>query len=144
MSMNIPGYTVLHEIARGGMGVVYLAIQKALDRQVALKVLPTAPARNPAFCQAFLDEGKVVAKLTHPNIITLYDLGHTADGYYISMEYIPGKNLKDRIREGLLLKDSVHIIVQLAQALAYAHRNGVVHRVIKPTNVLFRDDRSWS
>ncbi len=142
MSMNIPGYTVLHEIARGGMGVVYLAIQKTLDRQVALKVLPAASARDPAFRKAFLDEGKVVAKLTHPNIITLYDLGHTADGYYISMEYIPGKNLKDRIREGLLLKDSVHVMVQLAQALGYAHQHGVVHRDIKPTNVLFRDDRS--
>ncbi len=142
MSMNIPGYTVLHEIARGGMGVVYLAIQKALDRQVALKVLPAAPARDPAFRKAFLDEGKVVAKLAHPNIITLYDLGHTTDGFYISMEYIPGKNLKERIREGLLLKDSVHVIVQLAQALGYAHRQGVVHRDIKPTNVLFRDDRS--
>jgi serine/threonine-protein kinase PpkA len=142
MSMNIPGYTVLHELSRGGMGVVYLAIQKALDRQVALKVLPVAPARDPTFRKAFLDEGKVVARLTHPNIITLYDLGHTADGYYISMEYIPGKNLKERIREGLLLKDSVHVIVQLAQALGYAHQHGVVHRDIKPTNVLFRDDRS--
>jgi serine/threonine-protein kinase PpkA len=101
MSMNIPGYTVLHEIARGGMGVVYLAIQKTLDRQVALKVLPAASARDPSFRKAFLDEGKVVARLAHPNIITLYDLGHTADGYYISMEYIPGKNLKDRIREGV-------------------------------------------
>ncbi|MGH8479054.1 MAG: protein kinase domain-containing protein [Gammaproteobacteria bacterium] len=140
--MNIPGYTILHEIARGGMGVVYLAIQKALDRQVALKVLPAAPARNPAFRKAFLDEGKAVARLAHPNIITLYDLGHTADGYYISMEYIPGKNLKERIGEGLLLKDSVHVIVQLANALGYAHRHGVVHRDIKPTNVLFRDDRS--
>ncbi|MGQ0593910.1 MAG: protein kinase domain-containing protein [Gammaproteobacteria bacterium] len=139
--MNIPGYTVLHEIARGGMGVVYLAIQKALDRQVALKVLPAAPARNPAFRKAFLDEGKVVARLNHPHIITLYDLGHTADGYYISMEYIPGKNLKERIREGLLLKESVLVIVQLAKALGYAHRHGVVHRDIKPTNVLFRDDR---
>ncbi|MGH8586702.1 MAG: protein kinase domain-containing protein, partial [Gammaproteobacteria bacterium] len=115
--MNLPGYTVLHEIARGGMGVVYLAIQKTLDRQVALKVLPAASARDPAFRKAFLDEGKVVAKLTHPNIITLYDLGHTPDGYFISMEYIPGKNLKERIREGLLLKDSVHVIVQLARAL---------------------------
>ncbi|MGH8587194.1 MAG: protein kinase domain-containing protein, partial [Gammaproteobacteria bacterium] len=140
--MNIPGYTVVHEVSRGGMGIVYLAIQKALDRQVALKVLPAAPARDPAFRKAFLDEGKVVAKLTHPNIITLYDLGHTPDGYYISMEYIPGKNLKERIQEGLLLKDSVHVIVRLAQALAYAHRHGVVHRDIKPTNVLFRDDRS--
>ncbi len=140
--MNIPGYTVLHEISRGGMGVVYLAIQKALDRQVALKVLPATPARNPAFRKAFLDEGKVVAKLTHPNIITLYDLGHTADGYYISMEHIPGKNLKERIRDGLLLKDSVLVIMRLAKALGYAHRHGVVHRDIKPTNVLFRDDRS--
>lgn len=142
MSMNIPGYTVLHEISRGGMGVVYLAIQKALDRQVALKVLPAAPARDPAFRKAFLDEGKVVARLNHPHIITLYDLGHTADGYYISMEHIPGKNLKERIREGLLLKDSVLVIVRLAKALGYAHRHGVVHRDIKPTNVLFRDDRS--
>ncbi len=142
MSMNIPGYTVLHEISRGGMGVVYLAIQKTLDRQVALKVLPAAPARNPAFRKAFLDEGKVVARLAHPNIITLYDLGHTAEGYYISMEYIPGKNLKERIQDGLLLKDSVRFIVQLAQALGYAHRHRVVHRDIKPTNVLFRDDRS--
>ncbi|MGH8605249.1 MAG: serine/threonine protein kinase, partial [Gammaproteobacteria bacterium] len=126
MSMNIPGYTVLHEISRGGMGVVYLAIQKAVDRHVALKVLLAAPARNPAFRKAFLAEGRVVAKLTHQNIITLYDLGHTADGYYISMEYIPGKNLKERIQEGLLLKDSVHVIVQLAQALGYAHGHGDV------------------
>jgi serine/threonine-protein kinase PpkA len=142
MSMNIPGYTVLHEMSRGGMGVVYRAIQKTLDRQVALKVLPAASARDPSFRKAFLDEGKVVARLAHPHIITLYDLGHTADGYYISMEYIPGKNLKDRIREGLLLKDSVHVIVQLARALGYAHQHGVVHRDIKPTNVLFREDRS--
>ncbi len=139
--MNIPGYRVLYEIARGGMGVVYLAVQEALDRQVALKVLPAAPARNSAFRKAFLDEGKAVARLNHPHIITLYDLGHTAGAYYISMEHVPGKNLKERIRDGLLLKESLQIIVQLAKALGYAHRHGVVHRDIKPTNVLFRDDR---
>ncbi len=141
MSMNIPGYSVLHVIALGGLGVVYLAIQQALDRQVALKVLPAAPARKPALRKAFLDEGKVVAKLNHPHIITLYDLGHTAGAYYISMEYIPWKNLKARIEDGLVLKESLEIMAQLARALGYAHRHGVVHRDIKPTNVLFRDDR---
>jgi serine/threonine-protein kinase PpkA len=139
--MNISGFKIIRELSQGSMANVYLAAQKNLDREVALKVMSQNLLKDPSFKQTFLNEGKIVAKLHHPHIITIYDLGYAADGCYISMEYIAGKNLKERIQAGLTLGESLQIAVRVARALDYAHKCGIVHRDIKPTNILFRDDQ---
>jgi serine/threonine-protein kinase PpkA len=139
--MNISGFKIIRELSQGSMANVYLAAQKNLDREVALKIMSQNLLQDPSFKQTFLNEGKIVAKLHHPHIITIYDLGYAADGCYISMEYIAGKNLKERIQAGLTLGESLQIAVRVARALDYAHKCGIVHRDIKPTNILFRDDQ---
>lgn len=138
--MVIPGYTIVEEIARGTMAQVYLAIQEVLDREVVLKVMSQNLASDPGFKDAFANEGKIVAKLSHPHIITVYDLGYTPESCYIAMEYVPGQSLAQRIEdeEGLTLAQSLRIMRQVAQALAYAHKRGVVHRDLKPANILVR------
>lgn len=136
--MVIPGYTIVEEIARGTMAQVYLAIQEVLDREVVLKVMSQHLASDPGFEDAFANEGKIVAKLSHPHIVTVYDLGHAPGGCYIAMEYVPGQTLAQRIEEGLTLAQSLRIMRRVAQALAYAHKRGVVHRDLKPANILVR------
>jgi len=136
--MVIPGYTIVEEIARGTMAQVYLAIQEVLDREVVLKVMSQNFASDPGFKDAFANEGKIVAKLSHPHIITVYDLGHAPAGCYIAMEYVPGQSLAQRIEVGLTLAQSLRIMRQMALALAYVHKRGVVHRDLKPANVLVR------
>ncbi|MGH8614450.1 MAG: protein kinase domain-containing protein [Gammaproteobacteria bacterium] len=136
--MVIPGYTILEEMARGAMAQVYLALQEALDRKVVLKVISQNLASDPGFKDAFANEGKIVAQLNHPHIVSVYDLGHVPEGCYIAMEYVPGQNLAQRIDEGLTLAQSLQILRQVAQALTYAHKRGVVHRDLKPANILVR------
>jgi serine/threonine-protein kinase PpkA len=137
--MNISGFKIIRSLSQGSMANVYLAAQKNLDREVALKIMSQNLLKDPSFKQTFLNEGRIVAKLHHPHIITIYDLGYAADGCYISMEYVAGKNLKERIQAGLTLGESLQIAVRVARALDYAHKCGIVHRDIKPTNILFRD-----
>ena len=136
--VNIPGFEIQRQIGRGGMASVYLAIQKSLDRPVALKVLTNPKA--PGFSERFLREGRIIASLNHTHIITIHDID-IADGLpYLSMEYVTGGDLKDRIGDGLPPDTALKIVEKIGGALKAAHDKGIVHRDVKPTNILFRDD----
>lgn len=137
---EIPGYHIEKEIGRGAMSKVYLAIQKSLERQVALKVMETSLLADPSFSQRFLKEGKIIAKLAHRNIITIYDIGVFHSCYYMAMEYVSGGTLREHIRRGLSVDQAVDALCQIAEALNYAHHRGFVHRDVKPANILFRDE----
>ena len=100
VDINIPGYRILRPIGEGGMASVFLAVQESLDREVALKVMSPALAANGEFASRFLTEGKITAKLQHPNLVTVYDIGAHNGVYYLAAEYIPGGTLKDRVDEG--------------------------------------------
>lgn len=139
--MEIPGYRIVRELGRGGMSTVYLAVQESLDRQIALKVMSQALARDQSFKDRFLKEGRIVARLNHRNIVTIYDIGLVDTVSYIAMEYIVGRNLDERIQEGLSVSQSIHILKRVARALGHAHDRGFIHRDLKPSNVLFRDDQ---
>ena len=136
---QIPGYRIERIIGKGAMSTVYLAVQESLDRPVALKVLEPGLAADPTFNKRFVKEGKIVAKLAHPHIVTIYDTGVYQDCSYIAMEYLEAGTLKERIKAGLSPEQVVKILVQIAQALGYAHRQNCIHRDIKPANIMFRD-----
>jgi serine/threonine-protein kinase len=131
-------YEILRHVARGGMAEVYLARDHLLDRPVALKVLFPEYARDEAFVERFRREAKAAAGLNHPNIVAVYDWGEEAGTYFIVMEYVEGPSLRDLIRrEGALLPErAAEITADIAAALSFAHRHGVVHRDVKPGNVL--------
>jgi serine/threonine protein kinase len=140
---HIPGYKIVDQIGQGGMASVYLAIQENLDRKVALKVMDPALARDRSLCQRFLKEGRFVARMSsHPDIVTIYDIGCYRDHYYMAMEFIPGGSLKERIAEGEAFLEPLRVIRQVCRALGYAHQSGIIHRDVKPANILFRDDGS--
>ncbi len=122
------------------MALVYEAIQKSLHRKVALKVLSPALVADQDFCQRFLEEGKTVARLSHQNIVTIYDIGHHDMNYFMSMEFINGGNLRTRIESGMDEREVVQVARQIARALGYAHDHGFLHRDVKPHNILFRED----
>lgn len=145
---NIPGYHIKTLIGEGGMAKVYLAVQKSLDRPVAVKVLDASLNQDPLIQQQFEQESLLVAKLSHPNIIQIIDKGtvekETADKGiaeeqipYFVMPYIKSVSLETVLpRDDISLTRKLDILIQLCSALAYAHRNGIVHRDIKPANVL--------
>lgn len=140
-TLEIPGYRVQHELGQGGMARVFLAIQESLAREVALKVLSTELVSDPEFCERFLREGRTLAQVSHSHVVTIYDSGEHEGAYYMSMELIRGGTLEDRIARGqLTLTWSIEILKQVADALQWSHGKGLVHRDIKPGNVLFRDD----
>jgi serine/threonine protein kinase len=131
------GLQVLSLIARGGMGVVYRARQPDLDRIVALKILSPELAADPEFAQRFNGEAKVLALLSHPNIVQVYDFGRAADLYYLVMEYVEGVSLRQVLQGKRPGSDEIlRILSQICTALEYAHIQGVVHRDIKPENIL--------
>ncbi|GAB4342070.1 MAG: hypothetical protein Kow0099_19280 [Candidatus Abyssubacteria bacterium] len=135
---EIGNYRILKELGRGGMGVVYKANQLSLNRMVAMKVLPQHLTSDPSFIKRFENEARAIARLNHPNIVQIYDVGHEAQIYYYTMEFIEGLSLDDIIyKEGFLELDrAMNIIVQVAKALQYAHSQGIVHRDIKPSNIM--------
>jgi len=140
---NIPGYEILQEIGKGGMGYIYKARQISLQRTVAIKILPEELSQDENFLQRFDKEALVLAGLKHPNITAVYDKGHFGNVYYFVMEFIEGFDLRKELQKGRLpLKETLRIITAVCGALEYAHQKGVVHRDIKPENILFDFDRN--
>ena len=140
MNIVIPGYDIEGEIGVGAMASVYLATQRSLERKVALKIMAAALAADPSFCERFLREGKTLARLSHPHTVTIHDIGNVGELYYMAMEYLPNGTLKERIAAGLTPEQGLTYIRQIASALGYAHAQGLVHRDVKPANILFRAD----
>ena len=134
---KFPQLEILELIGRGGMGAVYKARQKQLDRIVALKILPPGIGDEPAFAERFAREAKALAKLNHPNIVTLYEFGDAGGQFYFLMEFVDGVNLRQLLHAGRISpREALAIVPQICDALQFAHDQGIVHRDIKPENIL--------
>lgn len=138
-------YEVLEELGRGGMAMVYLARERALDRLVAVKVLPSGPGDDPELVERFQREAKLSAALEHPHIVPIYRVGRSGRVSYFVMQYVRGASLAERLRqEGRLEPKEVgRLLRQVADALHHAHRSGVIHRDIKPDNVMQDQTGRW-
>lgn len=140
--MEIPGYTIEREIGRGGMARVYLGIQRKFGRLVAIKVVSPQFTNDASFSKRFVREARIIAQLSHPNIVQVHDAGVHGEIYYLVMEYLRGGDLNRRLGRGMHMQAVVGVIKDMARALNYAHAKGYVHRDIKPENILFREDGS--
>ena len=137
LAPHFPDLEILELVGRGGMGVVYKARQKRLDRLVALKILSPKIGQDPAFAERFAREARAMAMLSHPHIVAVYDFGQTDGLYYFLMEFVDGVNLRRLLDTGKLApEEALAIVPQICEALQYAHDHGVVHRDIKPENML--------
>ncbi|GIV22872.1 MAG: hypothetical protein KatS3mg025_0531 [Bacteroidia bacterium] len=139
--MRLPGieekYEILRTLGEGGMGVVYLALQKPINRKVAIKSIAPYLARDPAIRERFSAEAGVLARLNHPNIVTLYDYIEEENALYLIMEYVEGQALSEMLKAGPLPLDLIDkYFTQVLEAFAYAHGEGVIHRDIKPANIM--------
>jgi len=140
---EIPNYSIKKKFGKGAMGTVYLAFQEKLEREVALKVLLPSLAEDGEITQRFITEAKIGAQLQHTNIVSIYDVGEFDGNYYFAMEYLE-RNLNDVIKssqEGKIEPEiALDIVKQISSALDYAHKKGVIHRDVKPANILLRND----
>ncbi|HEY1376716.1 MAG TPA: serine/threonine-protein kinase, partial [Gemmataceae bacterium] len=133
----VPGYEILGELGRGGMGVVFKARQAGLNRLVALKMLHTGRAADAAAVERFRVEAEAVARFQHPQIVQIYEIGETGGQPYLALEYVPGTTLAHVLAAGPLPPDRAAAVIEAAaQAVHYAHQRGVLHRDIKPANIL--------
>jgi serine/threonine protein kinase len=144
MSEELPAfgkYTIIREIGRGAMGIVYLAADPVLERQVAIKTIASNTSRA-EFRQRFIREAKSAARLNHPNIITIHDFGEHNNQLYIVMEYIEGVDLDQLIALGhpIDIKDRIRMVREICSGVFYAHSNGIIHRDLKPSNIKIQPD----
>ncbi len=143
LAASFPAFELLECLGRGGMGIVYKARQKTLDRLVAIKILADGRHDDPAFADRFRAEAKTLARLAHPHIVTVHDFGEADGLFYLVMEFVDGVNLRDILRDGKMdPAQALAVVPPVCEALEYAHEKGVVHRDIKPENLLLdRDGR---
>ncbi|HEX8847190.1 MAG TPA: protein kinase [Pyrinomonadaceae bacterium] len=135
-------YQIIRKIGSGGMGNVYLARDKMLDRELALKIIHPYISKSPEFIQRILREGRIVANLSHPNVVQIYDMRELPSGQMVLVtEYVSGKSLAERIDEAPMpLEEALRIIIDIAAALEAAHHSGIIHRDIKPSNVVITEE----
>jgi serine/threonine-protein kinase len=139
---QIPGYKLLGRLGAGAMATVYKARQLSLHRLVAVKILPKKFSQNPEFVKRFYAEGRAAAKLNHPNIVAALDVGRHGDAHYFIMEYVEGHTVHEHlVKEGPYSEaDALAIAIQVAKALNHAHKAGLIHRDVKPKNILITKD----
>jgi serine/threonine protein kinase len=139
--MKYGRYEIVSELGSGTMGVVYKAHDPQIDRMVALKVLRPDRVVSQDFVARFLREAKAIGRISHPNIVTVYDVGQDHGTIYIAMEYLEGRPLNDVIKDRVLpIQEAVKLCTQVAEALGYAHSKGITHRDIKPSNIILTPD----
>jgi serine/threonine protein kinase len=141
LAPKFPDLEIIELIGRGGMGAVYRARQKILERMVGLKILPPEVGHNVDFTERFAREAQAMARLHHPHIVMIFDFGQRDGVFFFFMEYVDGLNLR-RVMEGgkFTPSEALAIVPQICEALQYAHNKGVVHRDIKPDNILMDRD----
>ena len=141
IGQTISHYRIVNRIGAGGMGEVYLAEDTRLGRKLAIKFLPDQFTQDADRVRRFEQEARAASALNHPNIITIYEIGHHAQGHFIATEFIEGETLRQRVqRGGLKLSETLDIAVQCVSALQAAHQAGIIHRDIKPENIMLRPD----
>jgi serine/threonine protein kinase len=133
-------YKIIEKVGEGGMGVVYKAEDARLDRSVALKFLPSELTSDKDAKKRFIQEAKAAAALNHPHICTIFEINDAEEQSFISMEYIDGQSLKDKLKDGPLdVDEAKDIAIQVAEGLNEAHEKGIVHRDIKPANIMLTE-----
>jgi serine/threonine protein kinase/tetratricopeptide (TPR) repeat protein len=139
--VEIAHYRIINKLGEGGMGEVWLAEDTRLDRKVALKLLPEQFTRDEERVRRFVQEAKAASALNHPNIITIHEIGQTESRHYIAAEFIEGETLRQKLSRGpLTINETIEVAIQVAGALVAAHKAGVIHRDVKPENVMVRRD----
>jgi len=139
---RIPGFSEFRELGAGAMAKVYRAKQVTLDRYVAIKVLPKKFSKDPRFIERFYNEGRAAASLNHPNIVQAYDVNNVGDIYYFVMEYVEGRTVYDDIAQSKRYdeKRAIDVVEGVALALEHAHAKGLIHRDVKPKNIMITKD----
>ena len=142
IDFEIPGYQIVERIGEGGMGVVYKARQVSMDRVVALKVLSEKYSANGEFIDRFIREARAAGKLNHPNVIHVHDVSKAGGRYFFSMEFVDGPTVKKLLKDNgrLPVGKCLEIIIQAAKALEFAHENGIIHRDVKPDNIMLTSE----
>ncbi len=137
-TQQIPGYQILSKLGAGAMATVFKARQLSLDRLVAIKVLPKRFSENPEYVERFYKEGKAAAKLNHANIVQAFDVGESGGYHYFVMEYVEGHTIYDELAGGKVFgeAEALKIAIEIAEALAHSHERGLIHRDVKPKNIM--------